>query len=204
MARAAPQVGQDESDADDFARQFGRHEKQLRQYVARLLRNPEDAKDVVQEIFISIFQRVASGPQPVLDWKGYLFRSAQRMAFKQRRRSQQPALNFDGRESLETQSSSVRVLPMTRNSDAGESDKAISDELSPERIAIAESQMQRVAAIVDALPGKQREVFIKRRIEGLPVIVIADQLGIAKSTVEKHFTQAMLNLLEQLENSGDL
>jgi RNA polymerase sigma-70 factor, ECF subfamily len=52
---------------------------------------------------------------------------------------------------------------------------------------------------IDALPGRAREAFLLQRQHGLTQVEIADAMGIAVSTVEKHLARAMAELKEVVD-----
>lgn len=75
-------------------------------------------------------------------------------------------------------------------------------EPSPESYAIGRDELQRLAEAIAALPGKVQEVFILRRIEGLSQREVAERLGLAESTVEKHMSRGFLLLMDRFGRGG--
>ncbi|WP_051946382.1 sigma-70 family RNA polymerase sigma factor [Verrucomicrobium sp. BvORR106] len=61
----------------------------------------------------------------------------------------------------------------------------------PDQHFAAREQLRKVQTAVAALPERCREVFILNRFGGLSYPEIADRLGIAPSTVEKHMIRAL-------------
>lgn len=53
---------------------------------------------------------------------------------------------------------------------------------------------------IDSLPPKRKQIFLLRRDSGLSVKQIADQLGIAESTVENQMNRAIKTLKSNLSN----
>lgn len=69
----------------------------------------------------------------------------------------------------------------------------------PERIACGRQRLRVLAGAIDALPPRCRDVFIMHKIHERPQREVADQLGIALKTVEKHLrlgVSACWNTLE--------
>lgn len=56
----------------------------------------------------------------------------------------------------------------------------------------------RLDKIVNALPQRQKEVFIMNRTEGLKYQEIADRLSISVNTIENHMSRALKNIREKL------
>jgi RNA polymerase sigma-70 factor (ECF subfamily) len=64
---------------------------------------------------------------------------------------------------------------------------------------------QRVEILVGALrvmPPLRREVFMRRRLDGIAGKTIADDLGLSAAAVEKHCTRAIADLRAALERRG--
>lgn len=64
---------------------------------------------------------------------------------------------------------------------------------------------QRVEIMVKALkvmPPLRREVFLRRRLDGIPGATVAADLGLSLAAVEKHCTRALADLRVALERRG--
>ncbi len=64
---------------------------------------------------------------------------------------------------------------------------------------------QRVEILVGALkvmPALRREVFLRRRLDGIPGATIAADLQLSLAAVEKHCTRAVVDLRRALERRG--
>lgn len=62
----------------------------------------------------------------------------------------------------------------------------------PARIACGRQRLQRLAGAIDALPPRCRDVLIMHKINDKPQREVADHLGIALKTVEKHLRLGVL------------
>ena len=80
--------------------------------------------------------------------------------------------------------------------------EVVSDEPSPERQVIDRDELHRLAGVIARLPGRVREVFTLRRVYGLSQREVAEKMGIAESTVEKHMARGFLLMLEQFRDGG--
>jgi RNA polymerase sigma factor (sigma-70 family) len=72
-----------------------------------------------------------------------------------------------------------------------------------ERILCDRQELQQVAAFIDRLPDRCREVFILRKLQGLSQKDVARKLGIAESTVEKHMVKALASLINAFGRGGN-
>lgn len=73
------------------------------------------------------------------------------------------------------------------------------------RIETVLDYRQRVEILVGALrvmPPLRREVFMRRRLDGIASKTIADDLGLSAAAVEKHCTRAIADLRAALERRG--
>ena len=74
---------------------------------------------------------------------------------------------------------------------------------SPEQSTIDRDTLDHLAKAIAALPGKTREAFILRRVEGLSQREIARRMGLSENTVEKHISRGLRLLVDQLARDGD-
>jgi RNA polymerase sigma factor (sigma-70 family) len=72
------------------------------------------------------------------------------------------------------------------------------DEPSPESQCAARQDLRWMHELIRALPPRQREAFTLRKVEGLSQRQIAQRMGIAESTVEKHIAQALRVVMHAL------
>jgi RNA polymerase sigma-70 factor (ECF subfamily) len=137
-----------------------------------------EAEDIVQELWV----RISEGDVgPVGAPTAYLYRAGLNLAAdrsrERRRRGQREANWVD--------------VAVDQSGDGG---LAIDETPSPFRQAAANARLQQIAAAIAALPEGAQRVFRMHRLEGLGHSVIAAQLGISRSAVEKHMAVAMRHL----------
>jgi RNA polymerase sigma-70 factor (ECF subfamily) len=72
------------------------------------------------------------------------------------------------------------------------------DEPPPDRTVIAKDELRRLAAALDRLTPRTREVVTLRRIEGLGRAEIAQRLGITEVTVKWHLNEGLRALADDL------
>lgn len=126
----------------------------------------DDAEDALHDLW----QRVAAAPaQPIADPLSYLFRAAENLV-RDRRRS---TVSRDRRHH-DWHETSVR-----------------SEELpAGERALIAREQLREVQSTLAALGPRVETVFRKCRLDGLGQAMIARELGVSLSSVEKDLQKA--------------
>jgi RNA polymerase sigma-70 factor (ECF subfamily) len=80
--------------------------------------------------------------------------------------------------------------------------EVISDDYSPERVAIDRDELNRLGAAIAAMPDKVRQVFTLRRVQGLSQREVAQKMGISENTVEKHMSRGFLLMLRLFPYGG--
>jgi RNA polymerase sigma-70 factor (ECF subfamily) len=141
----------------------------LRRYLTRELRNAEDAADVAQSSFERTLVHVAANP--VTSPRALLFRTAQNLCIDRARHQK-----------------IVRGWANERS--------ALDAELcapSAEHVVAQLQLVRRVAAQLEALPPRRREIFLLFRVYGHSRQDIALQLGISEAAVAKHLVRATLD-----------
>jgi RNA polymerase sigma factor (sigma-70 family) len=147
---------------------FAVHQIPLKRFIARFMRNASDVEDIAQETFLRAFsveQRRAI-EQP----KSFLYRIAKHIALNQLKQKSRQITSY-----IEDSSAST-VIPL-----AG----------SAEEEAIAGQTLGLHCDAVASLPPQCRQVYLLRKVHGLSHKEIADHLGIAVSTVEKHLIKGV-------------
>jgi RNA polymerase sigma factor (sigma-70 family) len=156
------------------------HEPELRGWLRRRLGsfNDNDVDDLVQESFARIW---AADFSTIRNGRAYLYATVRHLLAEYARRS--------------------RIVPIEL---LGEIDSLnlISDEPGPERRVGARQELDRLRAIVAALPVQRRRVFELRKFEGLSHRDVAERMGLSEKTVENHLTRALARIGEALSASA--
>jgi RNA polymerase sigma factor (sigma-70 family) len=134
-----------------------------------------EVDDLVQNVFLKMQAR--SVAEPVADIERYLFRIA-------------ATVLVDGHRD--------DPLHLRRHEALHEGIEPV-DTLSPERILIGAEALDRIMAVLQALPPRTSEAFILHRFEELTYEAIARRMGISKSGVEKLIMRALDRLMESCE-----
>jgi len=142
-------------------------------YVSRLLGDTEAAEDVVQRAFVRLWERGHAVPRGS-EVRPFLYRVVRNIASNEWRRQQTQRTWLD--------EESVLSSSMTMPSRGVEEDE----------LAAA------LAAAVERLPARRREVFVLSRYHAMSNIEIAEILSIAPQTVANQLVAALRELKESL------
>jgi RNA polymerase sigma factor (sigma-70 family) len=147
---------------------FVRHQIPLKRFIARLMRNASDVEDIAQEAFLRAYS-VEQG-RPIEQPKSFLFRIAKHIALTQL--TQKSRHITDCIEDF----CGLEVIPAQGSAE---------DEL------IAQQTLGLHCEAVARLPPQCRQAYLLRKVHGLSHKEIAEHLGIAVSTVEKHLIKGV-------------
>lgn len=153
---------------------------ELRRFLLARGMGPADADDLLQDLFVRL-ETVETGP--VRSPKAYLYQMLNNMAHTRRRTE------------MRRQSRDAHYLETRAD---GEADRAP----DAETVLAGRDELARVEAELGLLPERTAWVFRQYRIEGRSQKVIAADLGISLSAVEKHLQRAykaVLSLRSRLE-----
>ena len=153
-----------------------RYEKRVYNYALRMVGHPDDAFDVMQEVFIGVHRNLAGfrGDAAFTSW---LFRIANFRCTDYLRRKR-PHDEFDER---------------TMVTDAS---------IGPEDATFATHANQQIAAALGTLPEEQRQVVELKFFQHFTFEDIAGQLGISPNTAKTRLYSALRKLREANELEG--
>lgn len=150
-----------------FSEIYNRYSTLLFVYAVKKLHDQEEARDIVQEIFVSLWKNRSSHPLHT-SLAAYLYQSVRNRAFDIFVHKQTEQRYMDALQSL---------------LDEGES---VTDDLIREKEVAALIERQ-----IRALPPRMREVFELSRKQHLSHRAIADKLQISEQTVTKQVKKAL-------------
>jgi len=134
----------------------------------RLCRDPEDARDLVQDVLARML--TIEGWSAIASPQGYMLRILRNMAIERMRRA--------------------RIVDFRQLSESDHLDLA-DDAPDQQRIAEDREALADVQQALAALPERCREVFVRRRIDEQSPRAIAQDLGLSLSTLEKRLARAI-------------
>jgi len=157
-----------------FDRLFALYSKRLYYFAYGYLKSREDAEGVVQEVFLRIW-RNRKQLKPDLSFKAYLFKIAYHRILE----------HF--RQNTNRLSCLHEILEETVYFTEDDSERLNYQML-----------LDKVDAIVEQLPPRQKEILIMRKKDAIPVKEIATKLGLSPKTVENHLTEALRKVKREL------
>lgn len=162
-----------DGDVEAFAVLVRRYTPLMRAYTQRMLNASSDVDDIVQEAFITAWQRFAELDDPA-KVKSWLMRIVSRKAVD-RIRALRPLLDIDDVEQ-----------PGPLNS-------------TPSRVAEARAGVAALGAVLRELPDAQRECWVLREMGGYSYDEIAEELGISTSTARGLLARARKYMIVRME-----
>ncbi len=174
-------------DEDAYVDLMKRHGPRLRRVATRLLGNDEDARDAVQETFLSAFRTVGAfaGDCALSTWLHRIAVNASLTKLRARRRRPE--------ESIEP------LLPAFQDDGHHERRPVRRWSRLPEQEAERREVRGLVRDAIDRLPESYRTVLVLRDIEGMDGITVAELLGINPNAVHQRLHRARLALRTLLD-----
>lgn len=167
-----------EGDRKSYRVLLERYWSALLEYARGIVGSPDDAEDVVQSVFIRVWQHRArwtsSGSA-----SGYLYRITRNLALN-RQRERNVELDWKERH--------------------GEDAVPFSGPATPHQKFRANTLREEVEAAIDSLPERRREAFRLSRFHGLSYSEIAEAMGITPQTVANQMSAALADLREALSH----
>lgn len=147
---------------------FEKHQMALKRFISRFLDNSEDVEDVAQEAFMRAY--VVELDTDIQRPKSFLFRIARNVAVSKLRAKSRQITDY-----IE---------------DFASSDVLIGEWTTEDEVS-AHQQLGIHCDAVATLPPQCRRVYLMRKVYDMPHKEIAQRLGIAVSTVEKHLMKGV-------------
>lgn len=137
--------------------------------LARIVGSDPAAEDVAQSLFLRV-QSVREHP-PIVNMRSFLFRLASNLAIDHLRASSRHNAVFPA-------DADVTDIPSTTP--------------SVEARLLDQEKLRRIAAAVETMPLRCRQVFVLIKVEERSVAEAAGQLGISQDMVRKHIRHALV------------
>lgn len=155
----------------------GRHilpyEADVRAWLRRASVPPHEIDDVIQESYCKI--AALESTAHIANPRAYFFQVARNLVYQQARRA--------------------RIIRIETVAEI-DSLSILDDGPNPEEEVTSLRELERLHAMIAALPERCRQVFVLRKIEDLPQREIAARLGISESTVEAQVTRGLKLILK--------
>lgn len=168
-------------DFQAFESLVNRYEGKVYRLSMRMLRNPQDAEDALQETFLQVYRGLKNfaGRSSFSTW---LFRLATNVCLmKIRHRGTEPAQILPWEEYL-PQHEDGQHPPIQDWPDL------------PEEILLSKESREKMMEALEKLPPEYRAVFILRDLEGLSNSETAEAMGLSVAAVKSRLHRARLTL----------
>ena len=164
-----------QGDVKAFDELYGKYSQRLYNFSLKYLKSAEEAEEVVQEVFLYIWDK-RDGLKPDNSFNAYIFTIAYNIIKKY--------FNKKSRDNAFKDDLIYSLLKQENNLDTVIDYKFL---------------LEKVETIIAGLPPHRKEIFLKRKYDGLSVKEIAEVLDISPNTVENQLASAQKQILEELK-----
>jgi RNA polymerase sigma factor (sigma-70 family) len=176
-------MAQHDGTADSVDRLFRMYGPKLEHFVAQIIHDSEAARQLVQDIFLSLHQRLLDPSARPLEYpQAFLFKVAHNRACDYLRRRSSSPLQF--------------------GIDEERTSRVPDPAAGPEESALLRETLQSISDVLDELPENQRRVFVLGQIENIPRPEISSRLSLTPKAVDHLMTRALKTLRKRLRERG--
>jgi len=161
-----------QGDQAAFEAIFHHYYERLGRYGMRYLADPEEVRDLVQALFVRLWEKRATLPHP-LNLSAYLHTAVRNACLKR-------IDHYRVRQAHQSQVEEAPAVP------------------SPQDHLEAHETAEHIRQALAALPARCREAFLLTRQEGLSYREAATRMGVSPKTVEVQVSKALKRLREHL------
>lgn len=175
-------------DQEAFETLVTRHSQRAYQIAYGVLRNPEDAQEVAQDVFVRVYKALGSfrGDSEFTTWMYRIAMNLARNKYRWKRcRGFQKEFSIDATLESDDGSSIKYELPETR--------------LGPDEETDLQEFTDRINKELYNLPELYREALVLRNVENLSYEQIADILGCKLGTIKSRIARAREELRKRLQ-----
>lgn len=161
-----------------FDRVYELYSHKLFSFAFKILKNEAEADDIVQEVFVRIWEsRYKLGDYKLLN--SYIFTIAYNNSI----------------DLIRKRINNTKYLEHLKNSAVINATPNVISQIEFNELNIQAEKL------IANLPERQKQVYLLHREEGLTYPEIAERLGISKNTVENHMVKALKYLRQNMDNS---
>ena len=168
-----------EDDERAFGELVSRYESKVYSLALKMLRNPEDAEDVLQDTFLRAYRGIKSfkGNSTFSTW---IYRITANSALMRLRKRQLPTVSIDDADEREAPINIADWAP------------------GPVEQMLNQETQAAMTEAIDALPPEFRQVFVLRDIEELSNAEVAEILDLSVAAVKSRLHRARLKVRNRL------
>jgi RNA polymerase sigma-70 factor, ECF subfamily len=170
---------------------FDRYHRRVFAVALGVVKNQDDALDVVQEAFVKVHKHIG-GFQGSSSFYTWLYRIAMNLAIDHVRRTRK-VVEFDERVNKDDATSAGAILPQLTHD-------------NPSKTLSRHELSGQIRAALETLPEYHRAVILLREVEGLSYEEMSKVLKVPKGTIMSRLFHARRKMQQQLEGylGGDL
>jgi RNA polymerase sigma-70 factor (ECF subfamily) len=170
-------------DRAEFARMVEAYYAMIYRLSIKMVGNPQDAEDILQETFIKAYRHLKDfdGRSSLSTWL-YRIATNEALMFLRRKRPEQVSID----ESVETEEGEMEPVQI------------VDWCCMPEQELLSSEARMQLDLAIDELPVSLRVVFVLRDIEGLSTLETAEVLNLSENAVKTRLSRARLRLREEL------
>jgi RNA polymerase sigma-70 factor (ECF subfamily) len=170
-------------DRNEFSRLVEMYSGKLYRLGLKMLGNPQDAEDMLQETYLKAFRSIKNfdGRASLSTW---LYKIAINESLMHLRRKQPETLSIEE--------------PGQSNEDEQEPLQIVDWCCMPEQELMSGEVKKRLDEAVEELPAGMKAVFLLRDIEDLSTLETAEVLGLSEAAVKTRLSRARMQLRERL------
>jgi RNA polymerase sigma factor (sigma-70 family) len=166
-----------------------REQSRLRNFIRRRVPDPEDAEDILQDVFCKLVEANRM-LMPIDHVTGWLFRVARNRVIDLFRRKKPEG--FGDSAAADGEDEPLRLEDLLPSPDAG-----------PEALYARGVLLDELELAVGELPAEQRAVFVAHELEGRSFREMAAETGVSVNTLLSRKRYAVLHLRERLQDVYD-
>ncbi len=155
---------------------YKKYSARIYKFAFSILKLPEEAENIVQDVFLSLWINREKVDE-VSSVRYYVFSIAYHSSISVIRKRLKESQFLD---------------KLMRQQDLTQESAALQAEY--------QELEEKLNEVVNALPARQKEVYLLHRVEGLKYAEIAERLGISVNTIENHISRALRTIREKLGN----
>ncbi|PIF47421.1 RNA polymerase sigma-70 factor (ECF subfamily) [Chryseobacterium sp. 52] len=148
-----------------FKKIYSEYKHKVYFFVRKYIQRDEDVEDVVQDIFVHVWKHMGKANDAAM-LEAIIFKT-----------SKQEVAHFYRKNKLIMVSSDQNMVP--------DNEDEVSDEV------FKEEQISKIESLLDKLPQKTKELFLKHKIENFSYSQLAKENKISKVAIGKHINKAI-------------
>lgn len=158
-----------------FESLFKNYSQKLYRFSYSYLKSETEAEDLVQEVFLKLWEN-RSSLKTGMSFQSYLFTIAFNSIRKSfNKKAKQEKFRVDLFEFLSAENTSLEIRPDF------------------------DSLILKLDSLIEQMPDRRKEIFLKRKKEGKSVRDIAEEMDVSPKTVENQITEAMNYLKKEFD-----